>query len=78
MLAVELNDTLKYLIDAVSTSHWAEVLLLVVLTALFVGGGYLMYKKMESNERILMRLLDMLGFREKAPPPEDKDGDKPG
>lgn len=66
-------DLAKYLIDAVSTSHWAEVLLLIVVLVTLLGGGFLVYKRMGSTERLILRLLDMLHPGSKAPPPEDKD-----
>lgn len=81
MDGLDFNEALKYLLDAVSTSHWAEVILLIVVLLVLVGGVFLIYKRMGSTERVMMRLFDMLAPpRSKAPPSktEDKDGDKPG
>lgn len=79
MAQSDIYDVAKYLIDAVSTSHWAEVILLLVILVVLGGGGYLLHSKIASNERLMMRLFDMLGFKLKAPPSETEkeDGDKP-
>lgn len=60
MDGLDFNDTLKYLIDAVSTSHWAEIILLMVVLIALLGGGFLVYKRMGSTERLIMRMLDIL------------------
>lgn len=54
------TESLQYLIDAVSTSRWAEVILLVVVLIVLLGGGFIIYKRMGTTERIIMRVLDML------------------
>lgn len=71
------TDVLQYLIDAVSTSRWAEVILLVVVLITLLGGGFLIYKRMGSTERLMMRMLDMLapGLRNRASKVEDADED---
>lgn len=60
---VDITHLLEQLLAAMTTSSWAEVILMLVLLVVFIGGGYLIYKRMEYTERLLLKMLDIIAPR---------------
>lgn len=71
---VNMNELFNTLIGAVGGTQWAAVELLVVILSVLLGGGFLVYRRMQSSERLMLRMLDMLsGNKQNASDTTDKE-----